>query len=66
MSDAEMLFDCIDKVRTFFKNEPDKAIFWFETENLNFGGFSPMALIRLGRVQKLHQIINDMLEGRFS
>lgn len=63
MTEVEMLFDCIDRVRAHFSEEPEKAEFWFQTKNLNLGGVSPMDLIRAGRVWALHETILNMLEG---
>lgn len=38
-------------------NDLDKTAAWFNTENLNFGGFSPLWLINRGREQKVYDFI---------
>lgn len=48
-------------VFSFFKDE-EKTHFWFNTDNLNFGGVSPNELICCGRGHRVKQFILNALK----
>lgn len=62
MSDARMLAEVIIELHIFFDSDMDKVETWLSAENLNLGGASPMQLILLGKIKKLHQFVMGSLE----
>lgn len=51
----------VDDALNFFEGDEGKAVFWFETANLQLGGKTPLEMIRMGRFQKLASFIRTSL-----
>lgn len=64
MTDARMLAEIIIELYKFFEGDMDKVEQWLNFENLNFGGTSPMALIELGRINKVYQFVMKARDER--
>lgn len=62
MSDEEMLEYIKKELLKYFNGDEVKANLWMKTENLNFGGFSPDRLIKLGKVGKVYQFVKAARE----
>ena len=55
--DLVLLFECAALVKEKMGWDYDKVTLWLATENLNFGGTSPISLIRLGKGERVLQFI---------
>lgn len=62
MVDDELTI-CIDLLKGFFKDEPEKVNIWMTTPNPLLGNVVPMDMIDRGRGHKLIQFIKNCLEG---
>ncbi len=51
--------EIICKLNKYFKDDYHKIKVWLHMPNLNFGGVSPVELIKLGRAHKVIQYIDD-------
>lgn len=65
MTDARMLAELIIELHIFFDSDMDKVEQWLNFENLNFGGTSPMALIELGRINKVYRYVMTARDERY-
>lgn len=59
-----MLAEIMIELHIFFDSDMDKVEAWLNCENLNFGGASPMALIEMDRIKKLHQFVISQRDER--
>ena len=50
-------------VADFFKGDMAKTRIWFDTPSYQMGGISPNTLIRLGRGEKLAEMIQYLTEA---
>lgn len=60
-----MFVEIVKMLDQFFKGDAAKVAIWLETSNLNFGGSSPIKVIKQGRVNKVHLFVKHSLEGNF-
>ena len=66
MSDKEPINDILDLVQPiydFFDQDLVKTLMWFRIENHLLGGIAPVQMIRLGRKEKLAEIIQVQLDA---
>lgn len=61
---AEMLLETVRLVSEFFKEDVKRTESWFGCRNPNFGGVSPVQLIEIGRLHKVHQFVKNAFEER--
>ena len=57
MTEARMLAEVMIELHIFFDSDMDKVEAWLLTKNLNFGGFSPMDLINIGRISRIYKFV---------
>lgn len=57
--------DIIAGLFIFFEHDYKKCIAWLTTENLNFGGASPLDLIIFGKANKVLKFVNNSVDGNY-
>lgn len=57
--------DYFDKVLEHFSGDRDKTFKWFSASNPSLNGFSPLDLIKLGRVSTVKKYIDNRLDGNW-
>ncbi len=51
-----------DKIKKYFNGDTAKTWLWFKTTNPGLGGCSPLDMIKVGRVERLKQFIDNALD----
>ena len=51
-----------DKIKKYFNGDTNKTWSWFKAPNPNFGGYSPLDMIKIGRVERLKQFIDNAID----
>jgi hypothetical protein len=51
-----------DKIKAYFNGDDKKAWLWWKTRNPAFGMFSPLDMLKLGRVNKVKQFIDNAID----
>ena len=54
---AKMLAEIMVELHFFFDSDIKKVTKWLTTRNLNLGGCTPMQLIEVDKVSKLHEFV---------
>lgn len=52
-----------EKVKTYFHDDVEKTMAWFNAPNSSLGGVKPLDMIHKGRIEKLNKFINARLSG---
>lgn len=55
--------DIIAELLGIFKNDTAKVYYWLRTSNPNFGGSTPLGLIRGGRAKRILEFIESVAEA---
>lgn len=62
MNESKMLAEIMLQLSIYFESDTDDIAEWLSFENLNFGGCSPMQLIKLGKIKKLHNFVMEEMQ----
>lgn len=52
----------LDKISDYFKGDHKKIYLWWKTKNPAFGMVSPLDMVKMGRIRKVKQFIDNAID----